>query len=649
MKRFWLFVFILVVCAAVFQIYRNQIYLRIFPQKQVVFKESLGGFSFELQKNLKDRSILKISSSLHRLKYGCEFMYGLATARIKLQAQSRPKILRQILRFEYDLKNKRCEAKSLQFYDEVFYYDLDLEIVDVLVEEEKIVEQPRNRVWNLSFKESRLIRSELKVKAEVHKYVWSRNDKFSLDLRPEQAELLIQPKVSIRSRVFNEIENRRSECQRRGVCGSIKLAVAYIDDPKIIAALNAAKRAGIDVQILTNQESVFLGNFDRFMNLDVWMWSRRALGEVGESLPMHTKFIIFDEDTVISLNSNFSFHSFTDSRELGVVYRSSEVASLFLELFQMIRTLVFYPLTIDLDDNFLLFFNANRPKKYSNYINQPYLVYRDSHGNRSSAYGMLFKMLEESDENLFIAMSPFTNACYSYGRKRCLFDVLKNRPKSLKTEILLNAFFYQSVHPEPIVGQGWPEHSKLQDQSFDLKDWQPALKKLSEVFGQSYSLMSKLHRLQSNHHQRYMRLGEEIVFLGSANFSHQSSLNTIEVFRSKEFALALKDEEATFDEPYFVSYFEPYVTSEVPQYAVGSCKFLIEKRLNKPYDWKKKTLRIPEKFEGWKLVELDPYSLQFDEFTVQSKLSTWSRYVCLKNPETGQHKVYRADLLLEEG
>lgn len=463
---------------------------------------------------------IKLSFPFDEAGLGCELNYGVGLFE-RGSAQRR-----YLLKFRYDLRNKRCECKDLYFVSGFIPDRATFQLVRVTKEEDAIVETPEPLGVAVTFgqdgenldatlREVSIAQEEPFRRAERTPLV----ERFSTSLRPEQREVLVTPRDSIGHFVVQELTRRMERCRDTGECDRIRIAVAMATDPLVLDTLDMAADAGLRVEWIENLHGRDDEHPTRLLPYK-WLRGNPLLDATG-ILPMHTKFVIFGEDTVLSTGANLDFDRWPNSRQVAVVYRSEEVAAIFGELFTMIRTSLYYPVKVDLRDDLVVLFNAERPRGYSAFSAKPYLAIETEQGVRSNAYGILFEVMARTPGPMRLSMSPLSDTCERHERMRCFFELLEDRASQGELELVLNKAFY--LGDEPFVGPGGRSFSAT-----------PAFRRLVDLFppdAKGLRLMTRPGKELSMHHERLGLLGDDLVLLGSANYARTGSLNTIEILR----------------------------------------------------------------------------------------------------------------------
>jgi len=535
-----------------FQIHRNTIFLFFHPRPKAL-KELVAPSGEEIQilSASSDRRIgapgefsIKVRVPYARAPLGCEYLQIHAV--LTLGGQGQDSFSRYRVPMRYDPRNRRCESDdlgvSLQEYPDpklvrrVVLQFLDFGISATFVEEEPRSEGfvvdldwSRQEPWTLGWANLGALfplQSPWKIRKE---------GTFSAQVLDSDITLGIQPFDDLGERMVQEIEARTEKCLQTRVCDRIWMAVADFRDRRLARALEMARSAGMDVDVIMNAGSILSPEVQQLSPL---LWVRHGQHNNDARLIMHTKFALFGQDLVISSNANFSFENYPHSREVFVEYRSPSVNRIFSEVFGMIRTRLFYPLLIDRTHDFVLLWNADRPRGYSASVLKPYAQLRDENAQSADAYGHIFSWIQQSDERLELAMSPLTNSCSYLGKWRCLFDVLADKAKQGQLKLHYNAYFAVREWDSNHRSLGWKEPFTQLLEAVGAND----VVRVHQSYGSGGSL----------HHERIGRLGRDVVLVGSANYARPSTLNTIEWIRSKRIAREVDQVLGTFDEPYFV-------------------------------------------------------------------------------------------------
>lgn len=552
MRSWYWFLIFLLLSLSLFQIYRNPISKFLLDLEPYPFELASRDSNIRVSISAPTTyRLVKIDFPLEDSGAGCEFVYGRARWTHWNPLDRKTYTNRYIFKFAYDLKNKRCESKDLFLLTDSADQKLEFQLTQVTVEPHRVLESLLPHSWTIDFHSApqgpptaSLKESPLNAENRmVPDRETSRSNKFSLPkLEAVDAELLVAPDQNIGNRILSEIQNRIDVCKRNRICEPIQVAVAGILDPRFIEAFVQARAVGIPVEILTNFEDPQSPFREEFERLQAWHWLRGNPFETGMKLPMHFKVIIFGNDLAISSNSNYMFTQFPTSREVAIVYRQPEIIKMFQEAVSLARTSTFYPLQVDLNDQFILLLNSERPRAYSAHSQKPFIEIISEQEISSNAYGIMYYLLDNSPEELSLVMSPITNSCAFFQKQRCFFDLIRAKANQKKMHLVLNAYFYH--HQTESL---WNKKD-----AYSAQDFEPALaeiQKIFEGFPEGLRLYSQMDKTFSTHHQRYGRVGKSWIFAGSANFAFPESLNTIEVIRKPDWALRLEAEEQTFDHP----------------------------------------------------------------------------------------------------
>lgn len=654
------FLLVGVALVSLWVIYGNAFYRFLHGQGQDVFKTSESGVDFALKKLSKPEVPgyedtlyfpLKVSFPISFAPQGCEFIYGKAFYEFPKQKAQ------YLFRFAYDLKNTRCESMDLFLEETRLPQKIRIQFVNVsfdsktiresLREQEFILEPERakassttNEVPILKVGSGSLSEREIQLGSSTV----SRAPKFSKK-RPDKIIPLISPRDNIQAEILNEIDKRTVKCKATKNCDPIRVAVAFFTDNKILEALEKANKAGIRVEGITNFDKQ-----NETAKFQPFQWLRgNPFRKMSGFLPMHTKFIVFGEDVVISSNSNYDFDNYGSSRELALRYEDKEIALMFVEVFSLVRTTLFSPLKVDMNDGFLLLLNAERPRGYSAMDKKPYLAYETEQGRGTSAYGILFYLLDTIKGKLKLAMSPISNSCSFFEVKRCFFDILKNKINDRQFKIVMNVFFYvdpELKKPEKLRNLDPDEQRQSSVKSVTRKALGRKWGEISRnilLDENTVSMFSLFDRPISTHHERWGLLGDDYVLFGSANYATLGTYNTIEILRDKTLFETVNDEFESFWDPYSIVVIQDFKGEFV---SYRDCGFVFEKDLlennatPKTYHFSKKEIQqaLDQKYgvsgSDWKIVlpEMNVSPTQFTKIPVTEKLESPSADLCLESP-----------------
>jgi hypothetical protein len=531
---------------------------------------------------------IKINFPLRSVKRGCESVYGAVLARESDSGSGSKRRVtgRYLIRFKYDLRKTACVSNDLSFVSALFPSRLEVQLIDTSAVGEILEEQPRPELLVVSNEGTReiprfVLSSEPFVggREYVSPHRAYKHEKFSwTPKKSDDLTLLSLPQDNLKGWILGEINKRITQCEEQKKCDPIFGAIARITDPQIIAAFGRAEKAGIPLSIITNPESRFFPEEALWPTTDLppWYWLRGNLLRANKTdyLPMHTRFLILGDDTVLSTNSNFSFAQFYTSREFATIYKGGEATAIFKEIFSVIRSGLFYPVHVDLRDKVTILLNADRRRGYAASRMKPHLQITTNEGVRSSAYGIAYEIMSREPKSLTMAMSPLTNSCATYRSKRCFKEILQEYQRNNSLSLLLNGFFYLA-NGEVIAANENPE-----DVYWEEEHWRDLLVEMPSFFtrfglderGVSVALL--LDQAWSSHHERVAVLNSETLISGSANFARPTTLNTIEVIQDKNFACRVESELATATEPYFVVRRSPRSKT---YRTYGGCEFIFER------------------------------------------------------------------------
>lgn len=584
-------------------VYANRLYPLFFKMTSYPQREELLGYEvslsaerqYEIYKGgltrLRD---IKISYPLAYESGGCELKYGAAiydhegVGRLYAgPGQTVYSHMRYLIKFKYDLKNKRCESKDLYVLSSDLPKSITIQLVNTRLGDGAIIEQPESRGIKISFERGMLPRMSvepLSVAASdpfLPERTTPRGGKFSIP-KPKEISPLIHPYESLNDFLIAEMKRRIESCRTTRVCDSVLAAVAKVTDRNFLRLAEEARSVGMPVEIISShryrldQEADDFSAQGEIIQYSPWLWvrgspySKYGLGR----LQMHTKFVIFGDDMVVSSNPSIRAGLRNASREYSLVYRDPDAVKIFKEIFTAIRTSLYYPVKVNMGDEALVLFNANRPRHYAVGAEKPYLAIDTDEGVRSSAYGILHEILSRSPDRLTVVMSPIRNSCAPYRIDRCLYGILGDRGRAGKLDLILNGYYFvpesKRVPPQDAGRAAWTRDALKEAASSSAAyrifgDWAGR--------GSRTQLYMEYSRGLSTHHERVALIGEDLSVLGSANWGAVGTLNTLEVIRSKSLNRALAEEIRTFDEPWFVS---ERADDKPAKFRYGRCEFMFE-------------------------------------------------------------------------
>ncbi|MBX7136897.1 MAG: hypothetical protein K1X83_02850 [Oligoflexia bacterium] len=693
-RYFPLMFFLLLIGLSVVFINSNQLYHFLSSSAGYDSAARIGNYRFELspertfenadQIKIKLRD-LKISFPLSYELGACELFYAGAILGFREGAGVVPgpgqfsyRNTRLLLKFRYDLKNKRCESKDISIVSGDLPESIKLQFVATRLEAQRLVETPDPHGVMLNFSDPLHFSAQLIDVPPQAPFLSSRTTKrntlFSVPRVP-QTELMIHPYQSLNDFVAQELERRIQRCRSERSCAPIWMAVAKITDRRLLELLDQAQIIGLPVEAISNyryrldQEMDDWDSGPQEFQFSPWFWLRGSpFSQYGAGrLPMHTKFVIFGDDFVVSSNPSLRGGLRNRSREYSLIYRDTAVIDIFKEIFALVRSSFYYPLKVDLTHDLVLLFNAVRPRQYSISAEKPYVAIDTNEGVRSNAYGVLYELLDRHPGQLDMAMSPITDSCAPYRSEHCLFELLENRAARQDLSLTLNGLYYTPVRNRPAV-------SDRATRFWDAARFKAALDGSAPLqifrswFGSKTEALTtyiEFSRPMSTHHERAALLGDDVSILGSANWANTSTINTIEVLRSKSLNSELRNEFQTFKDPWFVSLRENGCTNpscfgrcefsfelgnppvvSTPQYRVSKQQLLTElKRQHPEAQLEGLQLVIPNQQSGLnrplKKEDLSAAAPNFQLFPLQDDFFSPSAYLCLTTPDHESSYVAR--------
>jgi hypothetical protein len=607
---------------------------------------------------------VRVEVPLAQVPYGCEFLYGAAVYQYHHSNERLIEMPRYLIKFRYDLRAGRCVSEDLSLVDREGPVTVLLQLVDVQLGATEYVEIPRPQGIEITAASPgqpafALISIEPREPFRLPR-VTQLNPKFSHDLSPQQRELFVAPYDDIKGVILEELARATDLCRSGSACPSVRGAIAELLDPDISQALDEARRAGVSVDVVTNyraqSESSRLITLEqgelrsitsRYAGPSPWMWLRGNPHRLVLKLPMHTKFLAVGDSFVVSTNANFNFVFTASSREISMVYRSPEIVRMFDEVLTQVRTSVYRPLAVNLEDPFILLFNADRGRGYSVTQRKPFVPIETNEGVRSDAYGILLEILSRVEGPVRLAMSPISNGCGTYRRRRCLFELLRDLVTEERLELFMNGYFYL------IDNAGAPDEWRYAHA--DYREFvSERFKPIQALFGVNHPTQPQLFMQKGNsyslHHERAGLLGQDLVLAGSTNLGQTGTLNVMELIRDPELFRGLRGEFDTFDEPYFVSPVHPWTPNNKRR---GNCEFTFERDLLRRSDYRRKRFRRSElRAELQRRHGIDPSvpieiieplqtpaaddgvryisDVELSTTPVEETFISWSSYLCVK-------------------
>jgi hypothetical protein len=516
---------------------------------------------------------------------GCESVYGAATWQGGGDIQAR-----YLIKFKYDFRKGVCRSSDLFYVGNQEKQTLTVQLIEVSRDSSGNHEVPLRVGLRLSTPERgqqdwKIEEADVPSRFPYFERIDSpSNPKFSAQVSANQVKWIATPETSIQTEMLERIRHYIGECIHNHHCEPIEGAVGLMSDEPILKELRNAELAGIPVRLITSFNFYDLNRFDHAPELyHPWVWLRGNPFKYVMRYPMHAKFVVFGNESVLSTDGNFEFTHFRLTRSMAFIYQHPEVTSIFREAAFLLRSSFFYPIRIDRRDSFVLLINAARQHRYSAAAGiSPRLIFEDEQGVRSSAYGMLMDEIERTPGKLDIFMSPVTDSCWNYRKRLCFFELLKKRSNQDLATLSINAAFYPQIeNGRPAKKTAW---QTLKDK---VLTWtrSPAptpgseLPDLLDVFDrhpENFRAYSFVGTAGGSHHERIGLLGKDVVLAGSANFASSGVQNTIEILRLPQLNEQLRNYIQSFDEPYLVL---PKVALSDSRHILGECEFVYERNV----------------------------------------------------------------------
>ena len=676
---------ILILLGLVF-VYRNQLYRETNLMPLYKRYQTINNFTIDLgEKSLSKVSwpgqpykTLKVSFPIEDSGKGCEFIYGAAilhfTKKPPGDNQSYYNDPRYLIRFEYDLKNRRCESKDLRFYLSDFPQNLKLQFIRISIDQNTINENPDKSGIELNFRpdaEGITDIKEINIEAQapfIPQRATIRNQKFSLNHRPDEIEQFITPYDNLTDFVLSEFDRRISLCRQGIRCDDVLVAVSKISDHRILEKMNLAEQAGMNVQTVVNGSYRDFSQNDQSgqMKYSPWYWLRGSIidGKYGGLLPMHTKFIVFGNDLVVSCSTNYDHDFAKGSRQAALVYHGERVARIFKEIFTFVRTNLFYPVNVDLKDSLIILLHAERGLRYTVMSKRPYLSVRTNEDVSSSGYGIAIELMRRSAGKLWLSMSPMTDSCFYYKNKLCFFNELKTKAQKGLLQIALNSFFYVDHYRlnERLKDQKpFLTNPELEIAQRFLKSNTTAITNLYDSDKSDLSMYLGPGWAGSNIHFRSAIIDDDTILNGSGNMAFPQSINTVEIVKDQKLHDQLLSDFKTDADPYFILD-DPTQARSFGRYE--NCEFVFEKDIFRLKAYQPKSFKFEELDNeayrkhgihinpAWTMVTpkspenvfLKPenyFGMTFDTQSLANEIISYSAHFCLINPDTKKSLVIK--------
>ena len=332
------------------------------------------------------------------------------------------------------------------------------------------------------------------------------------------------PILEIHRAIDRVIERKRDDPGGRH---SIRLAVYDIDNEDLSRHLVHAAKCGVEVECLADWSQVSPLNPSeniarlRRAGIPVLGVVRNSPASTGQDMAsMHTKFILFDDDTVHSGSYNLHFHLWGGNWENGLTYRSTDASLFFQSIYDDMR--YGRKTAIDVD-----------PAKPSN-IYYSFGEYR-CRGRSFRAQDALLTEISRARESIIVCMfdiSDIHGTILGEDQETGVIDALiRARDRGVGVRIMLNGM---NAHSGPVPAP-WDKDFRrpLKNAVARLKDaWM-------EVFSIYYP-----DSIYSPVHHKFAVIDGRTVVAGSYNW-YEPSLRSDEIMtitRDEETAAAFTEE-----------------------------------------------------------------------------------------------------------
>lgn len=151
-------------------------------------------------------------------------------------------------------------------------------------------------------------------------------------LSTDSVTLFFSPEDHLEKRLIDLIEREKR---------SIHVCVYALTHREVIAALIAAKKRGVDVEVVVDRFSVKASSplrklAEAFIPVAVWDPDRHKKSKTHRPL-MHNKFCIFGNHTVWTGSFNFTYEASTIHQENVVVIQDESIAHAYQNQFETIK------------------------------------------------------------------------------------------------------------------------------------------------------------------------------------------------------------------------------------------------------------------------------------------------------------------------
>lgn len=661
-----------------FEIERNALYRWfLHPDSELLWSDS--PLSVQLEQPRPSRIKEEKSALVRRMKFsfpfseaprGCEFVYGAVVEKYPQQRSEgsliRMDTVRKLIRFAYDYKNLRCESKDISLHLSDLPYEIAVQLIDTELRDGWLEERPRSMGISLLKSENENFNARtLEIEANEPFRKLHRSPHvvdMSAQIAEDQVEALFGPHDSFPKLANREIEISIRECQMNKRCLPIRGAISSIRDYAFYEVIEKAKRVGVPIDLVINasERAYYPGTYKTpSLSYTPWMWLRgnRELGPFDGMLQMHTKFLVFGDRVVLSSNNNITGETRSVSRGLTMRYTNPDVIRIFDGLYGSILTGIPYPYHVDRNKNFNLLLSFERPRRFVASAQRTYTPITTEEGVTSSAYGIFLEELARREGAFKLFMSPITDDCFTYDRRRCFLSELQARAKAGTMDLDLAGTFY--------LNGGRPDRKVPFWRDPQLPDHEVFAKRMSvwmdlrRAYPERLRISSGRKSVYTIRHERYGVIYPDTVMSGSANFVFPYSLNIVEVVKSPNVFRRVDEEIQSYSEPFVVI---PYVNGighvGIP---FKDCIFVVEQPfagtkapLKKRFSRRKLMNNLQSKWPGIAAEDLtivEPPETAWGDEMVDSPLETttldneyfsaWSSYLCVSNRKTGATTVVR--------
>ena len=311
----------------------------------------------------------------------------------------------------------------------------------------------------------------------------------------------------------------------------IRLAMFDFDNEQIANHLIHAHRQGIDVECIGDWAQVSSMNSSDYIarmrraGIPIYGVVRNTPGVPADGIAsMHTKFIVFDGETVHSSSYNLHFHLWGGNWENGLFYYSKDFAILYEAIYDAVR------------NGHIPLMTVNPEERYNEYYSFGKYI---AHNERIEPQDAIITEIERAKQTILVCMFTLSHL---YGRSLLTgkrMDVISGlivaRDRGVRVQIILNGMVARSGPlPEP-----WDWEKEIRR---PLKE---PMERLREAWMEVIYVYYPWSTYSPVHH-KFAVFDEETVITGSYNWYEPSTQSdeVLSVLRDERIARAFTEEAA---------------------------------------------------------------------------------------------------------